>query len=221
MNEKSNQPNPFPLFDGIKDDDLSPMLACLSSYILSYQRGESVLLDKPIKCICLILQGSVHLIQEDVWGKKTILDFLERGAVFGESVACGSGPNPTKSYYAPAYCRILFIPFHQVLHTCQMSCSCHHQLIENMVKVLAHQNIRLMEKLEVTSKRSLREKILSYLSLQAQACQQDSFEIPLGRLELANYLCAHRSALSRELERMKQDGLIEVERNTFRLLKKD
>jgi CRP-like cAMP-binding protein len=91
-------------------------------------------------------------------------------------------------------------------------------MIENMVKVIAGKNRELMQKVDVVSKRTIREKLLAYLSI--QALQQDSryFEIPLGRGELAEYLCVDRSALSRELVKMKDDGLIDYDRNCFRIL---
>ena len=75
-----------------------------------------------------------------------------------------------------------------------------------------------MEKIEVTSKKSLREKILAYLSIQSQRNNSTYFEIPLGRVELAEYLCADRSALTRELNNMRNEGIIDFDKNTFRIL---
>ena len=99
-----------------------------------------------------------------------------------------------------------------------MACVFHHQLIENMVTIIAQKNRDLIRKVEVVSKRSIREKLLAYLSIQAQAQQSRYFEIPLGRVELAEYLCVDRSALTRELVKMKADGLIDYDRNCFRIL---
>ena len=87
-----------------------------------------------------------------------------------------------------------------------------------MVTLVADKNARLMAKVEVISQKSLREKILTFLSLQAQMQGSGYFEIPMSRQELAEYLCADRSALSRELSGMKADGLLDYDRNTFRLL---
>ena len=99
-----------------------------------------------------------------------------------------------------------------------MACVFHHQLIENMVTIIAQKNRDLIRKVEVVSKRSIREKLLAYLSIQAQAQQSRYFEIPLGRVELAEYLCVDRSALTRELVKMKADGLIDYDKNCFRIL---
>jgi len=105
-----------------------------------------------------------------------------------------------------------------VMHSCTMACMFHHQLIENMVHIIANKNRDLMRKVEVISKKTLREKILAYLSIQAQLQDSRYFEIPLGRVELAEYLCADRSALTRELAKMKAEGLIDYDKNCFRIL---
>ena len=87
-----------------------------------------------------------------------------------------------------------------------------------MVRIIARKNLELMRKIEVVSKKTLREKILAYLSIQSQSQGTNRFEIPLGRVEWAEYLCADRSALTRELAKMKEEGLIEFQRNTFEIL---
>ena len=112
----------------------------------------------------------------------------------------------------------MFLPFDQVMHSCTMACQFHHKLIENMVRVIAAKNRDLMRKVEVVSKRTIREKLLAYLSIQAQIQDSRYLQIPLGRVELAEYLCVDRSALTRELVKMKEDGLIDYDRNCFRLL---
>jgi CRP-like cAMP-binding protein len=99
-----------------------------------------------------------------------------------------------------------------------MACEFHHRLIENMVHIIANKNRDLMRKVEVVSKRTIREKILAYLSIQAQSTNQRYFEIPLGRVELAEYLCVDRSALTRELAKMKEEGILDFDRNSFRIL---
>ena len=99
-----------------------------------------------------------------------------------------------------------------------MACEFHHRLIKNMVSIIADKNRDLMRKVEVVSKRTIREKLLAYLSIQAQVQQSRYFEIPLGRLELAEYLCVDRSALTRELAKMKDEGLIDYDKNCFRML---
>ena len=211
----------IPLFLGIRNEDLAPMLACLGNTVRSYHKGEYIFLsEEPVKSIGIILQGTVHMVKEDLWGNKTILAFMSKGELFGETFVCSGSYASTVSFLCSEQCRVLFLPFSKVLHHCTRECVFHHRLIENMVLFIANKNMMLMEKIEIISKKTLRERILTYLSLQAHLSGQYAFEIPLGRLELADYLCADRSALTRELNRMKKDGIISFEKNTFRLMNK-
>jgi CRP-like cAMP-binding protein len=113
---------------------------------------------------------------------------------------------------------MIFLPFEKVMHVCSNSCEFHHRLIRNMVVSMANKNRSLMEKIEVVAKRSLREKIMQYLSLQSEKQKGDYFEIPLGRAELANYLVADRTAVSRELANMKAEGIIDFDKKMFKFL---
>ena len=221
MKEYINQFKKLPLFTGIKEEELLPMLTCIGGYIQEYTKSKFILLSKePIKCVGIILDGTVHMIKEDIWGHKTVLAFMKQGELFGETFVCGDRFTSEVTFYAATHCKVLYIPFYKTLHMCNTSCVFHHRLVENMVRLIANKNAQLMEKIEITSKKTLREKILTYLSLQAQLNKKNYFEIPLGRLELADYLCADRSALTRELNNMKSEGLIDFDKNTFHLLKK-
>lgn len=210
----------LPLFTGIKYDDLEPMLACLGSYMKTYKKGEFIsLAEEPLKCVGVVLSGKVHMIKEDLWGNKTILVLIKEGGVFGETFACGSDMVSTVTFATASECKILFMPFDRILHSCNLSCVFHHRLIENMVRLIADKNVQFLERLEVASKKNLREKILSFLSAQAELHDGREFEIQMGRLELADYLCVNRSALTRELSNMKTDGLIDYEKNKFKILR--
>ena len=157
------------------------------------------------------------MVKEDVWGNTTILTRMTRGHLFGESFACGSDDVSTVAFLATENTEVLWLPFDRVMSTCCNSCAFHQQIIKNMVIMLANKNQSLMEKIEVVSKKTLREKILSYLSQEAQRQNSKYFEIPLGRIELADYLCTDRSALARELGKMRKEGLIDYDKNLFRI----
>ena len=208
-----------PLFEKIKPEDLQAMLTCLSYRVVEYHKGETIALEaEDIKYIGIILDGAVDMIKEDLWGNKTMLVRMRKDELFGETFACGQDSLSVVTFVVAENASILFLPFDRVMHTCTMTCVFHHRLIENMVHVIAGKNRNLMRKVEVVSKKNLREKILAYLSLQAQLHQSRYFEIPLGRVELADYLCADRSALTRELANMKAAGLIDYDKNMFRIL---
>jgi CRP-like cAMP-binding protein len=208
-----------PLFKGIRPEDRRAMLGCIGYHIAAFRKGDIIVFeDAHMKHIGIVLSGAVDMVKEDLWGSKTMLVRARKDDVFGETFACGSDNLSVVTFLVAEDARVLFLPFNRVMHSCTMACQFHHQLIENMVRVIADKNRDLMRKVEVVSKRTIREKLLTYLSLQAQIQNTRYFEIPLGRVELAEYLCVDRSALTRELSKMKEDGLIDYHRNCFRIL---
>lgn len=209
-----------PLFEGIDPGDRMAMLSCTGYHVGTFRKGDIVAFEaENIKHIGVVISGTVDMIKEDIWGNKTMLVRIGPREVFGETFACGSDNLSVVTFQVTEDAQILFIPFQRVMYSCAKACRFHHQLIENMVRVIAHKNRDLMRKVEVVSKRTIREKLLTYLSLQAQAQGSRYVEIPFGRVELAEYLCVDRSALTREMAKMKADGLIDYHGNCFRMLK--
>ncbi|MEE0954575.1 MAG: Crp/Fnr family transcriptional regulator [Eubacterium sp.] len=218
--EEIQQIRQSPLFDGISDKDLPAMLKCTGCYTHFFNKGEPVYSqEEEVKTVGIVLCGHVQMLQEDIWGRKTILTAMDPGDMFGETFACGSETTSKVTFLCTMPSKILMMPFHHIMNMCSNACSFHNKLIENMVRMIAVKNGQLMQKVEILSKRTLREKILAYLSREVQKQKSQYLDIPMGRIELAEYLGADRSALSRELSRMKEDGLIDYDRNTFRLIK--
>lgn len=208
-----------PLFAGIRPEDMDAMLGCIGHHVKHYEKGEIIAFEaETIHHVGVVLRGSVDMLKEDVWGNRTLLLRAYASDVFGETFACGEDSLSVVTFAAAEETEVLFLSFCRVMHTCTHACQFHQTLIENMVRIIARKNRELMRKIEVVSKKTLREKILAYLSIQAQnqGCRQ--FEVPLGRVEWAEYLCADRSALTRELAKMQAEGLIEFHRNTFKIL---
>lgn len=209
----------IPLFSGIHGKDMGSLLHCLRGFVKTYAKGEYIVLyNESVECVGIVLEGSVHMIKEDLRGNKSIMAAIEEDELFGETFACGADLISTVAFVAAAPVKILFVHFNKVMRSCSNSCEFHHKLIENMVTLMANKNARLMEKLDITSKRTLREKIAAYLMIQAQRNKNTVFTISLGRLELADYLCVDRSALTRELGNMKRAGMIDFKKNTFHIL---
>ncbi len=208
-----------PLFDGIAPENRMAMLHCTGYHVAGYQKGQPVVLEQErVMYIGIVLEGAVDMVKEDLWGNKTILARIEKNDLFGETFACGSDSLAVVSFIVSKNARILFMPFCKAMHTCANSCEFHRKLVDNMVRIIADKNRELLRKIEVISQKTLREKILSYLSVQAQQQNARYFQIPLGRTELAEYLCADRTALARELGKMKNEGLIDYDKNMFRIL---
>lgn len=208
-----------PLFAGIESEDMEGMLGCIGYHVREFQKGEIIAFEaETINHVGVVLEGAVDMIKEDVWGNRTMLLRSYPEDVFGETFACGEDSLSVVTFTASQDSKVLFLSFCRVMHTCTHACVFHQTLIENMVRIIARKNRELMRKVEVVSKKSLREKILAYLSIQSQTQGANRFEVPLGRVEWAEYLCADRSALTRELAKMKDEGLIDYHRNNFEIL---
>lgn len=209
----------IPLFKGIRQTEFGALFACVGTKTQHFEKGDFILLNgSDANFIGIVLSGRVQIIKEDIFGNRAILNDLGAKAVFGESFVCGGSYTLTVSVQAAQASDILFLPFERVMHMCPSACGFHNTLIKNMVELVANKNIKLMESLEITTKRSLREKMLTYLSQLAQEQGATTVTAPLGRVDLADFLGADRSALTRELNRMQEDGLIEFEKNTYTLL---
>lgn len=208
-----------PLFRGIDPEDLGAMLKCMSAREIEPERGEFIMTTPgSAPLMGVVLAGEVEMISEDYFGKKSLLTVLPVGSVFGESYSCVKARNRTIAYQASGKCRVLLLDYDRILHACKLVCRFHHRMIENMVELIAEKNLELIEKLEVTSRTSIREKLLTYLTRQAERTGSATFQVPMGRTELAEYLCTDRSAMTRELSRMREEGLVAFDKRTFTLL---
>ena len=206
------------LFSDIDDDKLLAMLHCLSVYLSHYKQGEFLFHSgDEITKIGLVLEGSIQLEREDLNGNRTILDKVVPGQSFGEALVCAGIKQIPTAVIARYDCTIMYMDYEKILQTCSNACSFHTHLIQNMITVLAKRNVKLNNKLNFLSKRSTREKLLTYLETQAIIQKQNPFTITFNRQELADYLCVERSAMCAELSKLQTEGLIKYKKNTFQL----
>lgn len=209
-----------PLFTGIDDIDLSSMLNCLSAKKAAFTKDTYILsAGNTATDVGIVLSGSVNIIKEDFWGNRAILAKMQSGEMFGEAFAFARLQKLPVSVVAAEKSEVLFVDFKKITSTCSSSCLFHTQLIQNILKILAQKNIMLTQKLEHIVKRTTREKLLSYMSEQAIKAGTNSFIIPFNRQELADYLSVDRSAMSNELSKLRDEGILEFSKNNF-ILKK-
>lgn len=208
-----------PLFRGIQAEDLESLLHCLSARELKTRRGDFILSSPGTQpLIGVVLEGSVQMIIEDSFGKRSLVTVLPTGSVFGESYSCVKARSRTIAYQANESSRVLLLDYGRILHACKLVCRFHHRMIENMVELIAQKNLELVEKLEVISCVTIREKLLTYLSREAARAGESTFTVPMSRTALAEYLCVDRSAMTRELSHMREEGLLAFEKRQFTLL---
>lgn len=208
-----------PLFLGVEERHYTGLLHCLGAQSRHYPRGKAIFHagDRPDR-VGVVLRGRAQVCREDAEGNRAVLAAIDPGDLFGEAYACAGTPSLPISVWAEEACDILLLDLGRVVTMCSAACSFHNTLIRNLLQVLAQKNVFLSAKMEHLAKRNLREKILSYLREQEAARGGGSFTIPFDRQALADYLCADRSALSRELSRLQQEGVLETRKNTFRFL---
>ncbi len=205
-----------PLFRGISGTEAEKLLVCLSARQAEYKRGAMLLCaGTPSADMALVLVGRVDIVQDDFWGNRNLVRVCAPGALFGEAYACTGDQKLYVSVIAQTDTAVLWLNAQRVLTTCPDTCGCHSVLIRNLLKQLAFNNIRMSRKMEHITQRTTRDKLLSYLSAQAQEHGRAEFDIPLSRQQLADYLSVERSAMSAELSRLRRDGLIESDRTHF------
>ena len=206
-----------PLFEGISYSSFTDMLKCMSAKTAVYGKDDVILLSgNAVDSVGLIISGSAKVIKEDIDGRLSILAVLGVSEAFGEVFACAGVDHSPVTVQATEKTEILFIDYKRIISPCATACSFHAKLIENMLKLVAKKNLMLNRKIEIISKRTTREKLLTFFDMQRGMAKK--FTIPYNREELADYLCVDRSAMSNELSKMRDSGLIKFSRNNFELL---
>lgn len=207
-----------PLFAKISPPELASMLRCLGARERQYAAGESIMrAGEPAEAVALVLAGRVQVAFTDAGGERTLLSEMRPGDMFAETFACASGAHKLLpvTVDAAADSVVLLMDYRRIITVCPSACTFHSRLIENMLSVLADKNLLLCRRLSHLSKRTTRDKLLSYLHEQAQLAGSPAFDIPFDRQELADYLGVERSAMSAVLSKLQKEGVLETKRQHF------
>ncbi len=208
------------LFAGISENDVKSMLSCLSARVIKTEKNEYLLMaGDPVAYIGIVLSGTLHIEKDDAEGGRTMIASLSTGDYFAEALCCAGVKESPVNVVVDTGGTVMLIEFKKIMSVCPNSCIFHSKLIENMLGIIARKNLMLQNRMEIIGKRSLRLKIMCYLeSLSSKT--GGKVEIPFNREELADFLCVDRSALSHELSRMKNEGLIDYKKNMFSVNKR-
>ena len=206
------------LFQGTRPEDAEAMLKCLEAREKQFQKDETIYyVGDRVSELGLVLSGSVLIENDDLWGNRSILDRIGPGQIFAETYACVPGEKLLVTVTAAEKTEVLFLNVGKILRVCTNACSFHARLIRNLLTLSARKNLNLSRRIFHTSAKSIRGRLLSYLSWQAVKQGSREFDIPFNRQQLADYLGVDRSAMSAELGKMKREGLIQVDRSHFRM----
>ena len=204
------------LFSGISEEELTPMLTCLTAEKKDFTKETFVLrTGDTADAIGLVLSGTVLIMQEDIWGNRNILSKAGLGQTFAAAYACAIGSRLNVSVIAETPVTVMFLNVKRILNVCPSACSHHSRIIRNLLGELAEKNLRFNEKLTHMGQRTTRSKIMSYLSAEAQRLGKYEFDVPFSRQQLADYLGVERSGLSLELGKMRSEGLLDFRKSHF------
>lgn len=206
------------MFSGLGDDEILSMLSCLNARVSKYQKGEYVLREGEfLSDIMFLVNGSLHIQKDDYWGNRSILGYISTGELFGEAYATPDSGVLLNDVVALEDSVVMAFDVKRIFAPCSTSCRFHSMVVQNLFYAISEKNRTLVQKLRHMSKRSIREKLISYLSEEARRNKSARFDIPFNRQQLADFLSVDRSAMSNELCKMRDEGLLSFDRNRFEL----
>lgn len=207
------------LFAGVGDEEITSMLSCLGARLGNYKKGEYVFRQgEHLNDIVVLVEGKLHIQKDDYWGNRSILGLISVGEMFGEAYVAPESGSILNDVVAVEDSTVIFFNVNRIITTCSSACRFHAMVVQNMFFAISEKNRKLVQKLGHMSKRSTREKLISYLSEEAGRQNSSSFTIPFNRQQLADFLSVDRSAMSNELCKMRDEGLLRFEKNQFELL---
>lgn len=208
------------LFKGLDLSEGEKTLDCFgfierrySKDVIIFHGGEQ------IEYLGIILKGSINIVSNDFWGNRTIIEKIGPGKMFAETISFSGTDKLPFSVISAEESVIMYLHGGKILSPCDTMCGKHTIILRNMLRILADKNILLAQKIGHLSKRTTKEKLMSYLSVQSAAAGFSSFHIPFNRQELADYLSVDRSAMSAELSRLRDEGVLAFHKNEFELYK--
>jgi len=209
----------MPLFQGISREDLTLLIGCINPRTVAYAPRETVAVaGDDFTGIGVVLRGCVTVSRDNAAGERVILSLLGQGDMFGEMAAFSGKNTWPASVTAKENSIILSLPPDMIISGCTKACPRHRRMTQNMLGILTQKALRLNEKVGYLTIKSLRARISTYLLEQRKEAGSDTFVLPMKRHELADFLNVSRPSLSREMGRMKDEGLIDYYRSSVRTL---
>lgn len=204
------------LFCGVSEDQINAMLSCLDAKLRTYKKGEYVIRQgERLNHIMVLVEGDIHIQKDDYWGNRSIINRISVGEMFGEAYIAPESGAILHDVVAIEDSNVVLFDVTRIITTCSSSCRFHSMVVQNIFFAISEKNRKLLQKLGHMSKRSTREKLISYLSEEAKKHNSNDFTVPFNRQQLADFLSVDRSAMSNELCKMRAEGLLDFEKNHF------
>jgi len=207
-----------PLFEGISLEALQAMIDCLHPKVLLYKKNSYLAVEgEPFTGLGILLTGEGAVIKENITGNRNVMAMLGAGDLFGEMIAFSKKQVWPASVCAQSDCSALFIPPEKITGHCAHVCAGHAQFIKNMLSILSEKALLLNRKVQYLTINSMRGRISTYLVEQWTITKQNTLTLPLSRNDLADFLNVSRTGLSREMGRMRDEGVIEFYRSSIKI----
>lgn len=207
------------IFRSMDEDEITAALQFLQAREQAFKKGDTILhAGDTTENMGLVLEGSVTIESDDMWGNRTILSNAEAGQFFAETYALLSNEPMLVNVTANKDCRILFLRIGSLKRLQNDMEQWKMKFISNMLIISSHKNLTLTGRSFHTAPKTIRGRVMSYLNSVSIQKHSNDFCIPFDRQQLADYLNLERTALSKELGRMKQDGLIDYHKNHFKII---
>ena len=199
------------LLQGVSAEECQLMEQCFGVYEQHFGTEDEIYdFSDGRNMVGIIASGSAVVERIDERGVRTILEHLEAGGVFGELLMFDRANDDSITVVCTRPSRVCFVPAASLLKRCENACAHHTRVVENMFRLVTDKASALSERVEVLSRRSIREKLLRYFTLQSAKRGEDSFELPFSLSALADYISTDRSAMMRELKKMRDEELVAV-----------
>lgn len=205
------------LFENIDNNGVLELLKCIGIKTKVFKKNSLILkTDGKIDFLGVILGGNAVIKKTDSLGHTMVIEKLKMNDIFGHNIVCCGLDRSPVEIVSENECEVLFLPFEKVVTPCEKLCSYHLKLIKNIMKMISMRNSLLNDKIDIIGKKTTRDKILAFLESYRNG--EKVFSVPYSREEMAKFLCVDRSAMSRELCRMRDEGILRFHKNHFEFL---
>ncbi len=219
MNTVVNTLQKTKLFTGISASDIAALCPLLGAQQRLCQKGTVLIgTDTVVDFAGIVADGELNTFKPDSHGSLNLIHKIRAYELFGLDIACTPSRLSPLITVCATDAQIITFPYARIAEPGSIPDRLRCELLKNILELTANENMRQLYKIDILSRKSLRERIMLYLTLQSRRRKSNEIVIPFNREEFAAYLCVDRSALSRELGRMQEEGLITFEKNRFRLL---
>lgn len=210
------------LFNNIKDGDIKKLLACLNAYEVKFDTGAEVFsYEKGRKIIGVVANGKIQIKKIDFNGNLTMIEQVQKNGVFSDMFTYSDSEANYITAYATEPTKVIFFDYQGVFKRCEKACKYHSVFVENLLEIVVLKSQTLSMRVEILSNKTIRDKIMSYVSIKVKQENSANFTVPMSLTSLAEYLCVDRSAMMRELKKLSIEGILKTNKREFTLVSKE